>query len=30
MSTIWGLEHNIENKHALYFGKDCIKKLALL
>ena len=30
MSTIWGLDHNIENKHTLYFGKDCIKKLALL
>ena len=25
MSTIWGFDH-IENKHALYRGKDCMKK----
>ena len=26
MSTIWGFDH-IENKHTLYCGKDCMKKL---
>ena len=26
MSIIWGLNH-IENKHTLYRGKDCIKKV---
>ena len=26
MSTIWAFE-NIENKHTLYHGKDCMKKV---
>ena len=25
MSTIWAF-HNIENKHSLYHGEDCMKK----
>ena len=25
MSTLWGFD-NIDNKHTLYCGKDCIKK----
>ena len=25
MSTIWGFD-NIENKHTLYCGEDCMKK----
>ena len=28
MSTIWGFDH-IENKHALYRGKDCMKKFSI-
>ena len=26
MSTIWGFDH-IEDKHTLYYGKDCMKKI---
>ena len=26
ISTIWGFDH-IEDKHTLYCGKDCMKKL---
>ena len=26
MSTIWAFDH-IENKHTLYLGKDCMKKI---
>ena len=26
MSTIWAIDH-IENKHTLYRGEDCMKKL---